>query len=54
MKLFARRKRQGKRWNRRPESQDLHQMQPQGRWISRTACCQSKKGWKREIPILLA
>lgn len=53
MKLFTRRKHQGKRWNRRPESQDLRQMLSTGGWVTRTACCQSKKGWKRAFPVLL-
>lgn len=43
MQLFMRKKLQRKRWNTRPESQDLQNTRSAEPWSSRTACCQSKK-----------
>lgn len=50
MHLLMRKKLQRKRWNARPESQDLQNTRSERPWSSRTACCQSKKEWKRETP----
>ncbi len=50
MQLFMRKKLQRKRWNSRPETQDLQNTRSVEPWSSRTASCQSKKEWKRETP----
>lgn len=50
MQKAERKKRHCERWNFRPETQDLHNTRSTGPWPSRTACCQSKKKWKRVIP----
>lgn len=50
MQLFMRKKLQRKRWNSRPESQDLQNTRSAEPWSSRIACCQSKKEWKRDAP----
>lgn len=50
MKRLLRNALSGKRWNSRPESQDLQKARSSERWSSRTACCESKKEWKRAAP----
>ncbi len=48
MQQVERKKLKRKRWNSRPETQDLNHTRSAGPWPSRTACCESKKEWKRE------
>lgn len=43
MQLFMGKKLQRKRWNSRPETQDLQNTRSVEPWSSRTASCQSKK-----------
>ncbi|UHO30033.1 hypothetical protein K7R23_18825 [Citrobacter rodentium NBRC 105723 = DSM 16636] len=47
MQRFLHKKLTGKRWNLRPETQDLQHARSAEQWSGRTACCDSKKEWKR-------
>lgn len=46
MKKSARTERQLKRWNSRPEGQDLQETPSSRQWAFRSASCLSKKNWK--------
>lgn len=52
MQLFMGKKLQRKRWNSRPETQDLQNTRSVEPWSSRTASCQSKRVETRNASIL--